>query len=86
MPAHILGIGTAVPTTVLPQPAVRDLFLAQPGVDRLTARLIGAAFDQSAIDTRHTVLRELGEHWASDSAFIETDTRAVLSPPDRYAQ
>ncbi len=51
MPAHILGIGTAVPTTVLPQSVVRDLFLAQPGVDRLTARLIGAAFDQSAIDT-----------------------------------
>lgn len=80
MPAHILGIGTAVPTTVLPQSAVRDLFLAQPGVDRLTARLIGAAFDQSAIDTRHTVLSELGEQSAGASDFIDADTRQLRSP------
>lgn len=80
MPAHILGIGTAVPTTVLPQSAVRDLFLAQPGVDRLTARLIGAAFDQSAIETRHTVLRELGERDAPDTAFLDAGSRAVRSP------
>ncbi|CDK00061.1 Predicted naringenin-chalcone synthase [Microbacterium sp. C448] len=80
MPAHILGIGTAVPTPVLPQTAVRDLFLAQPGVERLTARLIGAAFDQSAIDTRHTVLAELAEHSAEPSAFLDADTRQVLSP------
>lgn len=80
MPAHILGIGTAVPTTVLPQPAVRDLFLAQPGVDRLTARLIGAAFDQSAIETRHTVLRELADQPAPGSDFIDSESRALRSP------
>lgn len=80
MPAHILGIGTAVPTTVLPQSAVRDLFLAQPGVERLTARLIGAAFDQSAIDTRHTVLSELGGQGREPSAFIDVDSRELLSP------
>jgi alkylresorcinol/alkylpyrone synthase len=80
MPAHILGIGTAVPTTVLPQSAVRDLFLAQPGVERLTARLIGAAFDQSAIDTRHTVLSELGGQDAEPSAFIDLESRELFSP------
>ena len=80
MPAHILGIGTAVPTTVLSQSAVRDLFLAQPGVERLTARLIGAAFDQSAIDTRHTVLSELGGQGREPSAFIDVDSRELLSP------
>lgn len=80
MPAHILGIGTAVPTTVLPQSAVRDLFLAQPGVDRLTARLIGAAFEKSAIDSRHTVLSELGEQSAGASDFIDADTRELRSP------
>ena len=80
MPAHILGIGTAVPTTVLPQSAVRDLFLAQPGVDRLTARLIGAAFDQSAIETRHTVLRELADQPAPGSDFIDSESRALRSP------
>ncbi|NYF17919.1 putative naringenin-chalcone synthase [Microbacterium sp. AK009] len=60
MVARILSIGTAVPPTVLAQGDVRDFFVAQPGVDRLTARLIGAAFDAAAIDRRHTVLHEFG--------------------------
>jgi alkylresorcinol/alkylpyrone synthase len=88
MPAHILGIGTAVPATVLPQSAVRDLFLGQPGVERLTARLIGAAFDQSAIDTRHTVLGELADDSPAGpgnvgSSFIDSSTRTLLSPSTR---
>ena len=92
MPAHILGIGTAVPATVLPQSAVRDLFLGQPGVERLTARLIGAAFDQSAIDTRHTVLGELADaspdgspdgSRSGGSPFIDSSTRALLAPSTR---
>ncbi|WP_322410381.1 type III polyketide synthase [Microbacterium invictum] len=61
MVARILSIGTAVPPTVLAQGEVRDFFAAQPGVDRLTARLIGAAFDAAAIERRHTVLREFGQ-------------------------
>jgi alkylresorcinol/alkylpyrone synthase len=60
MVARILSIGTAVPPTVLAQGDVRDFFVAQPGVDRLTARLIGAAFDAAAIERRHTVLHEFG--------------------------
>ncbi len=59
MTSRILGIGTAVPPARLHQSAVRDLFAAQAGVDRLTRRLIGAAFDASAIQTRHTVLGDL---------------------------
>lgn len=88
--AAIIGIGTAVPTTRLDQSAVRDLFAAQSGVDRLTKRLIAAAFDQSAIETRHTALPELGAHGAgtdeagtgeaSRSEFIDGDGR-ILSPP-----
>lgn len=60
MPASILSIGTAVPPTRLPQDHVRDLFAAQPGLDRLSRRLIHAAFDAAAIDARHTVLEALG--------------------------
>lgn len=60
MVARILSIGTAVPETVLEQSEVRDFFIAQPGVDRLTGRLISAAFDAAAIDRRHTVLHEFG--------------------------
>jgi len=77
MPAHILSIGTALPRTAVSQPAVRDLFGAQPGVDRLTRRLIRMAFDQSAIDQRYTVLPELVE---GGSCFIDEKTRALLSP------
>lgn len=60
MVARILSIGTAVPATALAQSDVRDFFTRQPGVDRLTGRLIGAAFDAAAIDRRHTVLHEFG--------------------------
>jgi len=77
MVARILAIGTAVPDTTLDQPAVRDLFAGQPGLDRLTLRLIRAAFDQSAIDRRHTVLPELV---AGGSSFVDAHTRALGSP------
>ncbi len=56
MTARILSIGTAVPDSVLSQDAARDLFAAQPGIDRLAARLIHSAFDHSAIATRHAVI------------------------------
>lgn len=77
MVARILAIGTAVPDATLDQDAVRDLFAGQPGVDRLTVRLIRAAFDQSAISRRHTVLPELA---AGGSAFIDADSRVLANP------
>lgn len=61
MNARIVSIGTAVPPTCVPQDRARELFAGQPGVDRLTRRLIHAAFDAAAIDRRHTVLAEFGE-------------------------
>ena len=61
MTARILSIGTAVPPAVLHQNSVRDLFAAQPGIGRLSQRLVRAAFDASAIETRHTVLTDLAE-------------------------
>jgi len=92
MPASILSIGTAVPPTRLPQEHVRDLFTAQPGVDRLTSRLIHAAFDAAAIDTRHTVLAELGEGAARSAAAREPgmlpviDADGVLQAPTTAAR
>ncbi|QLD11589.1 type III polyketide synthase [Microbacterium oleivorans] len=61
MTARILSIGTAVPPAVLRQDAVRDLFGSQPGIGRLSQRLVRAVFDASAIETRHTVLTELAD-------------------------
>jgi len=77
MSASIIGIGTAVPATSLAQGEVRDLFAAQPDLDRVTRRIIAAAFDQSAIETRRTVLPEL---LAGGSAFIDEESRRILSP------
>ena len=82
MTARIVSIGTAVPPTRIPQEHVRELFAAQPGIDRLTRRLIHAAFDASAIEHRHTVLTELGTGAArarSDPSFLDA-TGALLSP------
>lgn len=78
MTARILAIGTAVPPTRLRQARLRDLFAGQPGVDRVTGRLITAAFDASAIEHRHTVLAELDD---GGSPFIDAATRVLASPP-----
>ncbi|WDG18310.1 type III polyketide synthase [Microbacterium sp. Clip185] len=59
MVPSIVGVGTAVPDTRLTQSQIRDLFLMQPGLDRRAQRILGAAFDAAAIDTRHTVLASL---------------------------
>ncbi|MFS0865845.1 type III polyketide synthase [Microbacterium sp. 179-B 1A2 NHS] len=75
MTTRLLSIGTAVPPARLQQAAVRDLFASQPGTDRLTKRLIGAAFDASAISTRHTVLDDL-------AAAAERGAAGVPSPGD----
>ena len=84
MPAHVLSIGTAVPATVLPQPYVRDLLTGQPGLDRRTSRLLRAAFDASDIDTRYTVLDELGlDRPEVDGVFLGADDAAVLAPGTR---
>ena len=60
MPVSIRSIGTALPPTVIDQPHIRDVFRSQPDLGRLAPRLIGAVFDGAAIDTRHTVIAELG--------------------------
>lgn len=75
MSARIVSIGTAVPPTRVPQERVRDFFAGQPGMDRLTQRLIRAAFDAAAIDQRHTVLTELADLGepvlAGDGPFVD---------------
>jgi alkylresorcinol/alkylpyrone synthase len=79
MPAHVLSIGTALPGIVLPQPYVRDLLAGQPGLDRRTTRLVRAAFDASGIDTRHTVIEELGAGRAA-GRFLDSADSSLLAP------
>ena len=89
MVISIRSIGTAVPALEIKQGEVRDLFLAQPGRSRLAQRLIAAAFDSSAIDTRHTVVDELsgsqapaapGSAPASAPVFYDAEAGVVLDP------
>lgn len=77
MAASIIGIGTAVPPTRAAQHELRDLFAAQPGLDRVTRRIIAAAFDQADIQTRHTVLPELLD---GGSAFVDAQNRRIGMP------
>jgi predicted naringenin-chalcone synthase len=56
--AVIRSIQTAVPPTVIEQGGFRDVLSAQPGYGRLGRRLVSAAFDASAIGTRHVVIDE----------------------------
>ncbi|HRP99343.1 MAG TPA: type III polyketide synthase, partial [Terrimesophilobacter sp.] len=53
MTASIIALETIVPDTVLVQSDVRDVFAAQPELNRLAQRLVPATFDSAAIDTRH---------------------------------
>ena len=81
MPTRIRAIETRVPSTVLPQDAVRDIFRSQPDTSRLAQRLIGAAFDASAIETRHTVLTELGGDGSDgEPVFYSRETGRILNP------
>ena len=82
MVISIRSIETAVPGVELKQGEVRDLFLAQPGRSRLAQRLISAAFDSSAIETRHTVVDELdgSPRPGGAAVFYDADAGLVLDP------
>ena len=75
MSARIVSIGTAVPPTCVTQERAREIFAGQPGADRLTQRLIHAAFEASAIERRHTVLAEFGDELAPRDALPEGRAR-----------
>ncbi len=77
----IRSIETAVPATVIRQSEFRDLLAGQPGYGRLGRRLVGAAFDASAIETRHTVIEEFGDRTGpADPAFLDRESGAILVP------
>jgi alkylresorcinol/alkylpyrone synthase len=86
MTASILSIGTAVPQARVSQTAAREVFAAQPGLSRISQRLIHAAFDASAIENRHTVLSDLAAFAAGDgaegagSAVAAADGGTILAP------
>lgn len=81
MTAILHSLQTVVPPTVLVQEEVRDVFAAQPGLNRLGQRIIGTAFDASGIQTRHTVLEELTRGSAIENPDFFNSTTGELQLP-----
>ncbi|MEI5583474.1 MULTISPECIES: type III polyketide synthase [unclassified Agromyces] len=78
------GLSTVVPRTELPQAAVRDVFAAQPGLNRLAQRIITTSFDVSGIERRYTVLDELTfEDVEGEPLFFDRTTGELLMPGTR---
>lgn len=81
MPIHVRSITTTVPPTVLHQPEVRDVFAAQPGLNRLGQRLVRTAFDASGIETRHSVIPEFDRRFSAPvPQFFDPAGDVLLSP------
>lgn len=80
-PVRLRSLHTVVPDTALMQDEVRDVFAAQPDIGRLAQRIVGASFNGSGIDTRHTVIDELSLAADTDEpVFFDRATGALLSP------
>jgi len=81
MVARIQALATAVPPTVLEQDSVRDVFASQRGLSRLAQRLVPAAFNESGIRTRRTVIEELRlDRNSDDPVFFDGSTCTLLTP------
>lgn len=85
MVVSIRSIETAVPSTMIRQDDIRDVFAGQPDLTRLGRRLVNAVFDASAIDTRYTVIETLDTSAAAgqrpgEAVFFEPDTKRILTP------
>ncbi|WP_447913079.1 type III polyketide synthase [Microbacterium phyllosphaerae] len=79
--AVLRSLQTIVPDTVLEQNEVRDIFASQPDVGRLAQRIIGASFNGSGIDTRHTVIDEFSSHpQPGEPMFFEREKNLLRSP------
>ncbi|KQR38018.1 type III polyketide synthase [Microbacterium sp. Leaf159] len=79
--AVLRSLQTIVPDTVLEQNEVREIFASQPDVGRLAQRIIGASFNGSGIDTRHTVIDEFSSHPQPDEPiFFEREKNLLRSP------
>jgi predicted naringenin-chalcone synthase len=79
---RIASIGTAVPPVVLEQSRVRRLLTGQPGLSRVAARLVGAAVDNSAVETRRTVIAEFDDETdaSAEPMFYDRAAGALLEP------
>lgn len=81
MSVALRGLSTVVPPTVLVQEEVRDVFSAQPDLNRLAQRIITTSFDVSGIATRYTVIEELSRAAHPETPmFFDLASGALLMP------
>lgn len=81
MTVTLRSLETAVPSTVLVQDQVRDVFAAQPGLTRLGTRLVNTCFNGADIDTRRTALEELTlSSTVENPQFFDPETGLLLMP------
>lgn len=84
--AVLRSLRTIVPDTVIEQHEVRDIFASQPDVGRLARRIIGASFNGSGIDTRHTVIEELSPTASTDEKLFFDRESGILQSPGTAAR
>ncbi|WP_309131755.1 type III polyketide synthase [Brevibacterium sp.] len=81
MTVTLRSLEVAVPDTVLNQTEVRDVFAAQPEISDLAKRLIGAAFNSSGIERRHSVVDEMSfDATAESPRFFDASRSLILNP------
>ena len=81
MTVALRAISTAVPSTTLVQPEVRDVFASQPGLNRLAQRIVATSFNVSGIETRYTVLEELSRDAHPEvPVFFDIESGELLLP------
>ncbi|WP_216329017.1 hypothetical protein [Deinococcus aestuarii] len=81
MPVYLHAVEMAVPETAYPQAVIRDILRAQPELDRLGQRLTTSIFNASAIDRRHSVVRDfLGGPQGGPALFYDPATGRMLKP------
>ena len=81
MAVTLRALQTVVPSTILIQDEVRDVFAAQPDLSRLAQRLVATSFNLSGIDRRHTVIEELTlDSDATDPQFFDAASQRLLMP------
>jgi alpha-pyrone synthase len=84
MSVTLRALQTVVPSTVLIQDQVRDVFAAQPNLSRLAKRIVTASFNLSGIERRHTVIDELTlDSVKPDPQFFDGATQQLLMPGTR---
>ena len=79
------GLSTVVPPTELSQSDVAAVFGSQPGLTRLSQRIVSTSFGASGIDRRYTVIDELTMEGPppAEPEFFDRASGALLDPGTR---